>query len=143
MDITKIGDRVQIHYTGRFEDETVFDSSQGHEPLEFTAGSDEVIPGVSQAVVGMKLGESKTIEIAAENAYGPRLPNLEQRVPRNMVPPEATVGDPLQARIGEQNYVVWVTDLGDDYAVLDGNHPLAGRNLIFDIELVSISLAQS
>ncbi|MBW1917278.1 MAG: peptidylprolyl isomerase [Deltaproteobacteria bacterium] len=139
MNITKIGDRVQIHYTGRFDDDTVFDSSQGQDPLEFIAGSNEVIPGVSQAVVGMKPGESKTIEIAAEEAYGPRQPGLEQRVPRNLIPPEASVGDPLQARVGEQTYVVWVMEVGDDFAVLDGNHPLAGRNLIFDIELVSVT----
>ncbi|MFP3867201.1 MAG: peptidylprolyl isomerase [Desulfobacteraceae bacterium] len=139
MNTTKIGDRVQIHYTGRFDDDTVFDTSEGQEPLEFTAGSNEVIPGVSQGVVGMKPGDSKTIEVAAEEAYGPRQPGLEQRVPREMIPPEASVGDPLQAKVGEQTYVVWVTEVGDDFAVLDGNHPLAGRNLIFDIELVSVS----
>lgn len=139
MSITQIGDQVQIHYTGRFEDGTVFASSEGREPLEFQAGGDEVIPGLSQAVVGMELGESKTVEVEPENAYGPWKPGLDHRVPREMLPEEAELGDPLRAQVGDNTMVVWITELGDDFAVLDANHPLAGRTLIFDIEVVSLN----
>ena len=137
MGITKLGDRVKIHYTGRLEDGTVFDSSQGRDPLEFTAGGNEVLPGVDQAVLGMQPGESKTIVLSAEEAYGARTPGLEKRVPRSMLPDEVQIGDRLQAKVGEKAILVWVTELGEEFAVLDVNHPLAGRGLVFDIELVS------
>lgn len=143
MAITKPGDQVQIHYTGRLGDGTVFDSSQGRDPLEFKAGGDEVIPGVSHAVVGMQPGESKTVVIEAENAYGPRRAGLEKRVSRSIVPEEAQIGDPLQAKVEDQNIVLWVTELGEDFAVLDINHPLAGHTLTFDIELVGVQSTES
>jgi peptidylprolyl isomerase len=138
MAVTKEGDRVQIHYTGRLEDGTVFDSSQGRDPLEFTAGGDEVIRGVDQAVLGMKQGESKTVEVSPEEGYGDRKDGLEQRVPRNILPEGVNTGDRLQAKVGEKAIMVWVMELGDEFAVLDANHPLAGRNLSFDIELISL-----
>lgn len=138
MGVTKLGDRVQIHYTGRLEDGTVFDSSRDREPLEFTTGGSEVIPGVDQAVLGMQAGESKTVVVSAEDAYGAHKPGLEHRVPRSMLPDGVQVGDRLQAVVGEQSILVWVTELGDEFGVLDANHPLAGQSLTFDIELVSV-----
>jgi peptidylprolyl isomerase len=143
MDMTKLGDRVQIHYTGRLEDGTIFDSSRERAPLEFTAGGDEIIPGVSQAVLGMQRGESKTVTVDAEDAYGQRLPDLEHRVSRNMLPEEARVGDLLHAKVEGETVVVWVMELGEDFAVLDLNHPLAGHNLTFDIELVAVESKQN
>lgn len=143
MTAIKKGDRVKIHYTGRLENGSVFESSHGRTPLEFTAGSNEVIQGLSQAVLGMQPGESKTVEIPAEDAFGPHQPGLAQRVPRHMVPEQVNIGDPLQARSGDQTFVVWVKDLGDDFAILDANHPLAGQKLTFDIEMVSVASPSS
>lgn len=142
MGVTKLGDRVQIHYTGRLEDGTVFDSSQGRDPLEFTAGGNEVIPGVDKAVLGMQPGESKTVVVSAEDAYGVRTPGLEQRVPRRLLPKESQVGDRLQAKVGEKVILVWVAEIEEEFAVIDANHPLAGRSLVFDIELVSVETAE-
>ncbi len=138
MGATKLGDRVQIHYTGRLEDGTVFDSSQGRDPLEFTAGGNEVIPGVDKAVLGMQAGESKTVEVSAEDAYGVRTPGLEQRVPRKLLPEKVQIGDRLQAKVGEKVILVWVAELEEESALIDANHPLAGQSLVFDIELVSV-----
>ncbi len=142
MAVAKIGDRVKIHYEGRLEDGTVFDSSEGREPLEFTAGGSEVIPGVSNAVVGMSEGENKTVTLSPEEAYGVHVPGLEQKVPRRLLPPEVRVGDPLQAQAGDQTIVVWVKELDDEFAVVDANHPLAGHTLTFDINLVEIIPAE-
>ncbi len=141
MEATKAGDYVQIHYTGRFRDGSVFDSSDGQDPLAFTAGGDEVIPGVSQAVIGMRPGEKKTVEVPPEQGYGLRDPAMEQRIARDKLPPEVQIGDPLQAQSEAGSFVVWVKELNDEEAVLDANHPLAGRVLIFDIELVAIGSA--
>jgi peptidylprolyl isomerase len=138
MGLTKLGDRVQIHYTCRLEDGTVLDSSRDRGPLEFTAGGTEVIPGVDEAVLGMQPGESKTVAISAEDAYGVRTPGLEQRVPRSVLPEGVQEGDRLQAKVGEKSIMVWVSELGEESALLDANHPLAGHNLVFDIELVSV-----
>ena len=134
----KAGDQVQIHFTGRFKDGTVFDSSEGRPPLEFTAGGDEVIPGVSQAVIGMKIGDSKTVQIPPEQGFGDRNPDQVQRVDRNLLPPDVQVGTALQAQSedGKQAFTVWVAELDEQSALLDANHPLSGRDLEFDIELV-------
>lgn len=134
----KAGDQVQIHFTGRFTDGTVFDSSEGRSPLEFTAGGDEVIAGVSQAVIGMKIGDSKTVQIPPTQGFGDRNPDQVQRVDRNLLPPDVQVGTALQAQSedGKQSFTVWVAELDDQTALLDANHPLSGRDLEFDIELV-------
>lgn len=143
MSGTKSGDRVKIHYTGRLEDGTVFDSSEEGNPLEFTAGGSEVILGVSRAVIDMEPGDKKTVEIGPEDGFGARQPNQAQKVPRNLLPEGATVGSALQAQgpQGSQPITVWVVELDEESAVLDANHPLAGRSLVFDIELVSIDAA--
>ena len=136
----KTGDVVQIHYKGSLEDGITFDDSRERAPLEFIAGSNEVIPGVSQAVIGMKEGESKTVTVPPEQGYGQRMPNQSQRVDRKLLPPNVNVGSALQAQGQEddQPITVWVTELDEETAVLDANHPLAGHNLVFEIELVSI-----
>ena len=131
------GDKVQVHYTGRFEGGEVFDSSEGREPLEFNAGSQDIIPGVSQAVIGMKVGDKKTVNIPPEEGYGPHDPERTQTVDRGLLPPEAQVGTALRAQTNEGGQMtVWVTEMDEDSAVIDANHPLAGKNLVFDLELV-------
>lgn len=142
MSAAKLGDRVRIHYIGRVEDGTIFDSSHGRDPLEFTAGGSGVIPGVSLAVLGMRLGESKTITLDPENAYGEWQPNLERRVSRGVLPQGAQVGDPLHARVRDETIVVWVKELGKDFGVLDLNHPLAGQTLTIEMELVALESNQ-
>ncbi len=135
----KNGDRVRVHYTGRLEDGQVFDSSKDGDPLEFTVGAGEVIPGFDEAVRGMQVGESKTVEVEPEDAYGERREGLVTRVSREnaQFPVEPQVGMhfglPLQD--GSQIEVV-VTEVTDTHVTIDGNHPLAGQKLIFDVELV-------
>ena len=134
----KQGDRVQIHYTGRLPDGTVFDSSREREPLEFEAGSPELIPGVSLAVVGMSAGEERTVTVPPAEGYGDRNEEMVQEVPRDVLPENVQVGDPLRAQAGEQEIQVWVKELGEETALVDGNHPLAGHTLEFDVELVAV-----
>jgi peptidylprolyl isomerase len=142
MSQAKTGDTVKIHYTGTLTDGTQFDSSAGRDPLEFTLGSGQVIPGFDKAVEGMAVGDSKTINIAAQDAYGPRHEQMVQEVPKSALPEnlEPTVGMSLQARGQDGNVInLTVTDVGDEAITVDGNHPLAGRDLNFDIELVAIA----
>ncbi len=133
------GNKVQIHYTGRLEDGTVFDSSEGRDPLSFEAGSGQVIPGFDEAVVGMTAGEKKTITIAPAEAYGVHDPALLQTIPLDMLPDDVKVGDQLKAASEDQEFIVTVTEKNDKEAVVDANHPLAGKTLIFDLELVEIA----
>ena len=132
------GDRVRIHYTGRLEDGTVFDSSEGGPPLEFVAGVEQVIPGLDRAILEMDEGESRTVTVPPDQAYGPREPALAQRVDRAQLPPDVSEGAALRAVVGDQEAILWVTELTDDSAVIDANHPLAGETLVFDVELVGI-----
>ena len=135
----KAGDVVRIHYTGKFEDGTVFDSSEGREPLEFKAGSPELIPGVSNAVVGMAEGDSKTVTVPPEEAYGPHRPELTSRVSLTELPDDVSLGDQFRVEGSGQDLRVFVSELTDDDALLDANHPLAGRTLVFDIEVVGVA----
>jgi peptidylprolyl isomerase len=141
MSQAKSGDSVKIHYTGTLDDGTQFDSSAGREPLAFDLGSGQVIPGFDKAVDGMSVGESKSVNIVAEDAYGPHQAKMVQEVPRSALPEdmEPTEGMGLQAQSpdgGVANLVV--TSVQEDSITVDGNHPLAGKALNFDIELVSI-----
>lgn len=135
------GDKVKVHYTGKFDDGTVFDSSEGREPLEFTIGEGQVIPGFETAVVGMNPGDKRTETIPAEQAYGPRMNEMVIQIDRQQVPPDLNpeVGQELHIRnaAGEAIPVV-VADVSESTVTLDANHPLAGHDLIFDIELVEI-----
>jgi peptidylprolyl isomerase len=138
----KHGDTVRVHYTGSFEDGTVFDSSDGQDPLEFTIGAGQVIPGVEQAVVGMAQGEKKRETIAPARGYGDRRQELVFTVERDQLPPgnDVKVGDLLQVGFGDgRTAAVQVTGLDGASVTLDANHPLAGRTLLFDLELVSIT----
>ncbi len=140
MALAKSGDTVRIHYTGTLTDGSQFDSSTGREPLEFTLGDGMVIPGFDTAVDGMSIGESKTFEIPSDQAYGERRDEMVMTVSRDEFPdhinPEA--GQQLQMQQGEQVFVVTVTDVNDEAIVLDANHPLAGEDLTFTVELVEI-----
>ncbi len=141
MSQAKSGDTVKIHYTGTLADGTEFDSSAGRDPLEFALGSGQVIPGFDRAVDGMAIGESKSVTIEPEDAYGERHEQLVQEVPRSALPDdmEAEVGMQLQSQSPDgQVFQLVVTAIGDDSITVDGNHPLAGHALNFDIELVAI-----
>jgi peptidylprolyl isomerase len=137
----KNGDRVKVHYTGKLEDGTVFDSSTDREPLEFTLGQGEVISGFEEAVVGMQPDESKSTTLPPEKAYGSHNPEMVVTVNKDQFPEHLNprVGQQLQMRQAEgQTIVVAVTDVSESSVTLDANHPLAGRDLTFDIELVEI-----
>lgn len=135
-----IGDTVKVHYTGTLEDEQVFDSSEGRDPLEFTLGSGEVIPGFEEAVVGMSPGDEKEATLDPDVAYGKRREDLVFSVGRDQLPDELDPerGQRLEMRQGDQTFPVVITGVSDSEVELDANHPLAGRELTFRIELVEI-----
>ena len=137
----KKGDTAQVHYTGRLEDGQVFDSSDGGEPLEFEVGAGQVIPGFDQGVRGMSVNEKKKIEIEADDAYGQRIEALVQQIARDGLNLEndPEVGMQLGLQLPDGNEIpVTITEVTKDSITLDANHPLAGRKLIFDVELVSL-----
>ena len=138
------GDTVRVHYTGTLQDGTVFDSSVGSEPLGFTIGQGQLIPGFEQAVLGMQVGESRTVTIPVDQAYGPRRDDMVLVVERNQLPEdmEPQVGMELQMNRGDGGVVaVTVTEVSETTITVDANHPLAGQDLIFEIELVEIEPA--
>ena len=138
------GDLVRIHYTGRLDDGRTFDTSREGEPLQFTLGDGAVIPGFEEAVVGMTPGETKTVSLAPEDAYGPHRPEMVQEVERGLLPANMQLKPGLQlqaqSRDGEPLLLV-VREVADDKVTLDANHPLAGERLTFDIELVELDEA--
>jgi len=141
MTKAKNGDTVKVHYTGKLTGGEVFDSSVNAEPLQFTLGQQQVIPGFEDAVVDMQPGETKTIEIAADDAYGQAREELKQTVQRSMLPDEIDLKVGMQLTAQNQNgqpFTVTVAEFDDDNVTLDGNHPLAGKDLTFDLELVEI-----
>lgn len=142
MSQVKTGDTVQIHYKGTLEDGSVFDSSEGREPLEFTVGSGQIIPGLDAALPGMEVGDTQVVEVPADQAYGPEQPEARQSVPRSDIPAEIPleIGTQLSARNENgQDMTLTVFEVSDTHVVLDANHPLAGKDLTFDIELVAIA----
>ena len=132
---------VSVHYTGRLEDGTVFDSSlvEGREPLTATLGQGHLISGFENGLVDMVVGEKKTIEIEAENAYGQVNPQMVNEVAKSQVPEGVSVGDMLQAMSPAGPINVKVLEINEDVVVLDANHPLAGQKLIFDLEVITIA----
>lgn len=143
MPKVKDGDTVKVHYTGKLtEDGTVFDSSRDREPLEFTLGEGQLIPGFEEAVIGMEEGEDTTIDLASEDAYGERREDLELEVSKDDLPDniEPEVGMQLQMQQQEngQAIPVQITSVEDEFVKLDANHPLAGKDLTFDIEVVEL-----
>jgi peptidylprolyl isomerase len=135
------GDTVKVHYTGKLDNGKVFDTSTSREPLEFTLGSQQVIPGFEEAVIGMNPGESKMVKIAANEAYGPHRTDLIVEVERTEFPDDLDpqVGEKLRMQDAQgQEFQVTVTDTSEEHITLDGNHPLAGEDLTFEIELVEV-----
>ena len=142
MTQVKSGDTVRIHYTGTLADGTTFDSSQGRDPLEFTVGSGQIIPGLDKAMTGMEPGEKKTVEVPSEEAYGPVHDEARQHVPRTEIPDHIPLdlGTQLQVQTPTgQTVQVVVADVTEEQVTLDANHPLAGKDLTFAIELVDIT----
>jgi peptidylprolyl isomerase len=142
MTQVKTGDTVRIHYTGTLLDGSKFDSSEGRDPLEFQVGSGQIIHGLDVALPGMTVGEKKTVNVPCLEAYGPVQPGARQGVARSSIPPEIPLelGMQLQMQSSEgQVLPVTVVEIGEEEVMLDANHPLAGQDLVFDIELVSIS----
>jgi len=137
----KVGDVVRVHYKGYFDDGTVFDTSRNAEPFEFTLGNEMVIPGFENAILGMEVGDVRTVEISPEEGYGERREDLVIEIDKNQVPPEIQpeVGMMLQLQSGQGEAIpVMVSAIGETTITLDGNHPLAGKKLNFEIELVEI-----
>ena len=137
----KEGDTVRVHYRGRLESGDVFDESTGSEPLEFRVGAQQVIGGFDEGVRGMTVGERRTVEIEADDAYGPRVEQLVSKVARQgmNMEGEPEVGMSLLMNLPDGNQIpLTVTEVTDTHVTLDANHPLAGERLIFDIELVEI-----
>lgn len=135
------GNTVLVHYTGKLEDGTVFDSSSGRDPLEFEVGSGQVIPGFDNAVTGMKPGDARAVTIPAEQAYGPRREELLMKVERRQFPEGANpeIGQQFQmSQEGGQNFVVTVAEVEGEHVTLDANHPLAGKDLTFEVEVVDV-----
>ncbi len=141
MQKVQTGDTVRVHYHGRLTDGTTFDSSEGREPLEFQVGGGMVIAGFDNGVVGMVTGDKKTVQIPVDEAYGPRNPEMVIEFPKDQVPAGMPLEKGMRLNLNNsqgQVVPVVITEIGDDVILLDANHPLAGEDLVFDIELVEI-----
>ena len=141
MSTVKAGDKIKIHYHGKLTSGETFDSSAGREPLEFEVGSGAVIKGFDEGVTGMAVGEKKTIQIPFMEAYGPHSPEMVIEMPKDRFPAdmEITIGMPLHMSDGQgRQFQVSVIEIKEAAVMLDANHPLAGKDLIFDLELVEI-----
>lgn len=133
------GDQIRVNYVGRFEDGSTFDSSEGREPLEFTVGAEQVIAGFDRAVVGLKPGESCNVVIAPEDGYGVHVAEMIAEVDRHLIPDseKLVLGSMLEMGLADgQTLEVQVVELSDTVVTLDGNHPLAGKELHFEIEML-------
>lgn len=142
MTEAKSGDTVRLHYKGTLDDGSVFDSSEGRDPLEFTVGAGQIIPGLDRAIPGMQVGDEKTVRIEADDAYGPHDPAARQPVPRAQIPANVPLEAGLQLQAQTENgqmMTVTVVEFSDEEVVLDANHPLAGKALTFAIELTGIN----
>jgi len=144
MQQVKSGDTVKVHYSGRLSDGTTFDSSSGREPLEFKVGSGQVIKGFDDGVTGMSVGDKRTVQIPVNDAYGPKDESMIVEFPRANFPedlkPEVGMQLNMTNNTGQVIPVV-ITEVAEETVLLDANHPLAGQDLIFDIELVDIASA--
>ncbi|MBD3315633.1 MAG: peptidylprolyl isomerase [Chitinivibrionales bacterium] len=133
------GDHVKINYEGSLGDGTIFDSSEGRDPLEFTVGEHQVIPGVEEAVVGMDVGEKKTVTVPSDQAYGPHMDQLVQTIDKARIPDNVKpeVGKQLLVRDEQgRTLTLQITNIDDKTVTLDANHPLAGQDLTFTLEIV-------
>ncbi len=141
MQQVKSGDKIKVHYHGRLTSGETFDKSEGREPLEFEVGSGMVIKGFDEGVTGMSVGDKKTINIPFDEAYGPKNPDMIIDMPKDRFPKdmEIEVGMPLSMSDGQGNqHQVVIVEIKEEVVILDANHPLAGQDLIFDLELVDI-----
>lgn len=141
MSVAKKGDKVKVHYTGTLQDGSVFDSSEGRTPLEFTIGGGQILPKFEEAVTGLKVGDETSVDIDAANAYGLVRDDLIIEVEKSKLPPdmECQIGQKLQMQQNNgQHIVVTVTQISDETVTLDANHELAGKDLNFKISLVEI-----
>ncbi|MHA6264509.1 FKBP-type peptidyl-prolyl cis-trans isomerase [Arenibacterium sp. CAU 1754] len=144
MTQVKTGDTVRIHYTGTLLDGSTFDTSEGRDPLQFQVGSGQIIPGLDVALPGMAVGDKKTVNVPCDQAYGPINPGMRQAVPRDAIPDNIPLelGTQLQMQTTEgQVMPVTVVDVAEAEVTLDANHPLAGQDLVFAIELMGIDPA--
>jgi len=135
-------DTVKVHYTGKLQDDTIFDDSLKRDPLEFTIGDNNLISGFENAVIGMGIGEWKTVKIPADQAYGPYIKEMVTVIDRKELPAglEPVIGQQLQvSQDNESVFVVSVTNMTKTTVTLDANHPLSGKDLIFDIKLLEIT----
>ncbi len=142
MSVAAEGNKVKVHYTGTFDDGETFDSSEGQDPLEFEVGGGQVIPGFEQAVVGMKVGESKKVRIPEDNAYGSHNPEMviETDLAQFEEGLEPEVGQQFQSELDDgQPVLLTVVGVEGEKVTLDANHPMAGKDLNFEIELVEIA----
>ncbi|HUS00589.1 MAG TPA: peptidylprolyl isomerase [Chitinophagaceae bacterium] len=141
MEQVKEGDVVRVHYTGKLTNGEQFDSSEGREPLEFTVGAGQMIKGFDDAMPGMSVGEKKTINISPGNAYGEKDEQAIIEFPKANIPADMKLEPGMQLQLRNENgqpFPVTVTEIKDDVVVLDANHMLAGKELVFDIELMEI-----
>lgn len=142
MEQVKKGNVVKVHYTGTLEDNTVFDSSREREPLEFTVGAQQMIQGFDKAVEGMQVGDIKTVKIPSEEAYGPVNEQAIFNISKSQLPEGLTpeIGMQLESKQADgRRHLLSIVEVMEDEIKLDGNHPLAGKDLTFEIEMVSIS----
>ncbi len=142
MTQAKPGDTLHIHYKGSLDDGSIFDSSEGRDPLKFELGSGQIIPGLDAGVTGMEVGETRTVRVEAAEAYGEHHPQMVQAVDRAGVPDHIPTEPGTQLQVQTQDgqaLNVVVVDVTEDEVILDANHPLAGKDLTFDVELVAIA----
>jgi peptidylprolyl isomerase len=133
------GDRVTVHYTSRTLEGCVLETTRSREPVEFTVGSDDVIRGLSQGIVGLRPGEVRSLSIPPELGFGNPHPELVQHVPRALLPESVASGDQLALVIGHAEYDVWIRRLMASEAQVDANHPLAGETLLVDLEIIEVA----
>jgi peptidylprolyl isomerase len=141
MEQVKDGDVVRVHYTGKLTNGEQFDSSEGREPLEFTVGAGQMIKGFDDAMPGMSVGEKKTINILPGDAYGEKDEQAMIEFPKANIPPDMKLEKGMQLQLRNENgqpFPVTVAEIKDEVVVLDANHMLAGKELVFDIELMEI-----
>ncbi|MBA2746128.1 MAG: peptidylprolyl isomerase [Flavisolibacter sp.] len=138
------GDTVKVHYNGKLRSGETFDSSQGREPLEFELGGGQVIKGFEDGVKGMQVGDKKTVEIPVEDAYGEKQEDRVIEFPKDQFPPDMNPEEGIQLMMSDgsgQQFPVTIVEVKESSVVLDANHPLAGQDLIFDIELIELKPA--
>lgn len=139
--IARDGNKVRVHFTGKTEDGNIFASSYGQEPLEFTIGDGQMLPGIEKAVYGMSVGEQKTANVSPEDAYGPRNPDWVFEVEKTEFPPHFIPEIGMQLQVPQANgmyLILTVLDVGDVMVKVDANHPLAGEKLTFELELLEV-----